>query len=98
MTSFSSTLSLRTFISLCIVGVVVDELTAIFDWVVLNATLLKNRQTAVIAKSLMSPSGNGRKSLAFRRSLQVDHPFLLPAEARGLGERGEQGPVTTILG
>ena len=25
---------------------------------------------------LMSPSGNGRKSLAFRRSLQVDHSLL----------------------
>jgi hypothetical protein len=30
-------------------------------------------------RRLMSPSGNGRKSLAFRRSLQIDHP-LLPHE------------------
>jgi SAM-dependent methyltransferase len=36
---------------------------------------------------LMSPSGNGRKSLAFRRSLQVDDPLAPPAEAGGLQSR-----------
>ena len=36
----------------------------------------KNLNEADIILLLMSPSGNGRKSLAFRRSLQVDHPLL----------------------
>ena len=36
---------------------------------------------------LMSPSGNGRKSLAFRRSREVDDPLAPPAKAGGLKER-----------
>ena len=45
----------------------------------------------------MSPSGNGRKSLAFRRSLEVDHPLLHQLKLGGLGQKSEQGPVTKIL-
>ena len=36
----------------------------------------------------MSPSGNWRKSLAFRRSLQVDHPLLPQLKLEVYGNRG----------
>jgi hypothetical protein len=49
-----------------------------------NGDLLAPRRQV---RSLMSRSGNGRKSLAFRRSLQVDDPLAPPAEAGGLQSR-----------
>jgi hypothetical protein len=78
--------SLRLMYCLHCYSLKLSRLAQIFRCSVAIQTGICSRQDAKCG-SLMSPSGNGRKSLAFRRSLQVDDPLAPPAEAGGLQSR-----------